>query len=399
MQNEINGLLYESVSSAQKREAEAFDRLAGGGNSKIILFGSGDLGKRTFAGLKQLGIEVLCFADNKKEIWGTEIDGLKVLPPDEAVRKYPNAVFVLTIWSANVGHPLHAVQAQLNLIQEVKVISFIYLYWKYPETFLPYWRCDSPHKTLEQFELVSAANSLWSDEISRQEYLGQIKWRLNGDFSLLAPPVKSDQYFPDDIFNVVNNEVFTDIGAFDGDTLKVFLRKSNNQFEHYYAYEPDPFGYIKLNEFVSALPEEINQKITTEPIGIGSHTEEIPIETPGLYFKILYPQEAAAHALENESGFVSVTSRSIDELAFNKIPTYIKMDVEGFEPNIIFGAQNFIKKHKPVIAIAIYHKFDHLWRLPLAINAIAKDYNFYLRPHFHAGWELVCYAVPKNRVK
>ena len=75
------------------------------------------------------------------------------------------------------------------------------------------------------------------------------------------------------------------------------------------------------------------------------------------------------------------------------------MDVEGFEPNIIFGAMSFIKKHKPIIAISIYHKFDHLWKLPLAVHAISNDYNFYLRPHFHAGWELICYAVPKNRTR
>jgi hypothetical protein len=74
------------------------------------------------------------------------------------------------------------------------------------------------------------------------------------------------------------------------------------------------------------------------------------------------------------------------------------MDVEGFEPNIIIGATQIIQKYKPVIAISIYHKYDHLWRLPLAINALAEGYCFYLCPHYKAGWELVCYAVPSNRV-
>ena len=96
MQNELKALLYESVSSAQIREAEAFDKMAGDGKNKIILFGSGELGRRTFAGLKKLRINIIGYTDNKKELWGTEIDGVKVFSPEEAVTKFPNAVFVLT---------------------------------------------------------------------------------------------------------------------------------------------------------------------------------------------------------------------------------------------------------------------------------------------------------------
>ena len=88
----------------------------------------------------------------------------------------------------------------------------------------------------------------------------------------------------------------------------------------------------------------------------------------------------------------------LNEIDFEHAPTFIKMDVEGYEPNVIMGANEIIKKHEPIIAISIYHKYDHLWKLPLAVNALGKNYNFYLRPHFHAGWELICYAVPKSRV-
>lgn len=398
MQTELDKLLYEGIDKVKDREQNAYDKLVGEGDKKIIIFGSGELGRRTVDGLKKIGIEVLCYCDNKKELWDSEIDGIKVLSPEDAVKTYSNTVFVLTIWSAYIGHPIDEVRAQLNLIKEVKVISFIYLYWKYPETFLPFWRCDLPHKTVEQFELVSSAFSLWSDQISKEEYFGQINWRVTGDSSKLTTPVKFDQYFPEDIFKVNENEVFVDIGAFDGDTLKVFLEKSSSKFKHYYAFEPDPFGYNKLKEFVSTISTNLFNKITIEPIGIGSHDEKINIETPGVYFRILYPQETAMHLLKNESEHASVSSKSLDELFFEHAPTYIKMDVEGFEPNIIFGAKNIIKKYKPIIAISIYHKFDHLWRLPLAVHAISKDYDFYLKPHFHAGWELICYAVPKHRI-
>ena len=109
-------------------------------------------------------------------------------------------------------------------------------------------------------------------------------WRITGDSSKLTTPVKEEQYFPEDIFKVKNTEVFVDIGAFDGDTLKIFLKKSKQNFKHYYAYEPDPFGYNKFKENQKKLLEDIYHKITIEPIGVGNKKEKISIETPGLYF-------------------------------------------------------------------------------------------------------------------
>ena len=399
MQKELNHLLYESVIAAQEREAKAFDERAGNCSNGLILFGAGDLGRRTLAGLRKAGIEPLCFTDNRKELWNQEIDGMKLLSPEDAARSHPSAVFVLTVWSAHIGHPLGAVQDQLNSIREAKVVSFLYLYWKYPAIFLPYWRCDLPHKTIEQFELVSAAYSLWSDEASRKEYLGQVTWRVTGNSSKLTDPVKSDQYFPEDIFKLINKEVFVDIGAFDGDTLKVFLDKSSGNFRHYYAYEPDPFGYAKLKEFISGFACDLRQRVTVEGIGIGSHSETIEIESPGVYFKLLYPEETAKLVARVDGANATVPSKALDDLPFEHIPTYMKMDVEGFEPNVIFGAQDLIQKHNPIIAISVYHKYDHLWRLPLAVHALSNKYNFYLRPHCHAGWELICYAVPKQRTE
>jgi len=400
MQKEIDKLLNESIGSAKERAKGTFDQMAGADSKTIILFGCGELGKKTQEGLKKVGVNVVCFSDNNSKLWNSEINGIKVLSPEIALEEYPDSTVVLTIWSAYIGHPIEEIQQQLrNKKAGVKVISFIYLYWKYPEVFLPYWRCDLPHKTIEQAELASVAFSLWSDEMSREEYFGQIYWRITGDSSKFTKPVKSDQYFPEDIFKINENEVFVDIGAFDGDTLKVFLEKSSDSFKHYYAYEPDPFGYKKLKDFINDLPQNVTDKIDIEPIGIGSQNEKISIETPGVYFKILYPEEARIQSERNESAVVDVDSRPLDEIGFTYPPTFVKMDVEGFESNVISGMKKLIKKHNPVIAISVYHTFDHIWRLPLAVKALSDNYKFYLRPHFYAGWELICYAVPKHRVQ
>ena len=386
--NRLDIILSENISTCKKRESETFDNL-NGTNDHFIVFGSGGLGRKTYMGAKAMGINVQCFADNNENTWNSKIDGLEILSPQNALLKYPDAIVILSIWSDKAGHPLEVVRKQLNDIRVTNVISFIYLFWKYPDTFLPYWRCDLPHKTIENFELVTAAGELWSDEFSRNEYFNQIYWRLYGDFAKMTPPVSTQQYFPDDIFNIKDDEVFVDCGAFDGDTLQSFLSKqSGKEFSHYYAFEPDPANFYKLEGFVQGLSKEIQSKITVNQIAIGACEEEIHFQA-----------DSSIQSFVSETGNLTVKSYSIDGLNLPIAPTYLKMDVEGFEPNIIFGAKETIKKYKPIIAISIYHKFDHLWRLPLAIHAFAADYDFYLRPHFFGGWELVCYAVPKNRVK
>lgn len=395
----LDNLLLEDIAITKEREANTFDRLTDNKKVKIVIFGAGKLGLRTFEGLKKIDIEIVCFSDNNKVLWNTSIEGLIVLSPNEAVIKYPDAVFILTIYSAHIGHPLRVIQKQLSLLGSVKLISFIYLFWKYHEIFLPYWRCDLPHKTIEQFELVSAAFSIWSDDLSRKEYFAQIYWRLTGDDKYFTKPVSEEQYFPKDIFELNTDEVFVDIGAFDGDTLKVFINESHEKFKHYYGYEPDQFGFDKLKDYVSEIPNDLKDKMTFKPIGIGSYNKKIKIETPGVYFKVLYPEETNLYLSNTKSVDRDVDSMSLDSIDFKNNPTYLKMDVEGFEPEVIFGAKNIIKENKPILAISIYHKFDHIWRLPLAINALTDGYTFFLRPHFHAGWELVFYAVPKHRVK
>jgi len=51
----------------------------------------------------------------------------------------------------------------------------------------------------------------------------------------------------------------------------------------------------------------------------------------------------------------------------------------------------------PIVAVCVYHRQDHLWRIPLMLRELSDEYEFFLRPHNEEGWDLVCYAVPRAR--
>jgi len=389
LEAELAALLDESILSSKEREKTAFDKLVGEKQSEgYILFGCGGLGRRTLAGLRKLGIEPHGFTDNNTSVWNMTIDGLKVFSPLEAVQKFSNDVFILTIWSDTVGHPFEEIHEQLNKIKQITLVPFTFLYWKYPDMFLPYFELDLPHKTLSQADLITSAFSLWVDDLSCKEYLAQIRLRVLGDSAGLSSPALNNQYFPDDILKINPNEIFVDCGSYDGDTFREFLKKSPEGFDQYIAYEPDPDNYNRFKEFISLLPEKIIEKISLHPFAVSDQRKRISFEALGSLQSVI-----------KENGNISVECISLDDELINCDPTYIKMDAEGAEPEIITGAVKLIKKCLPVLAMSVYHQFDHLWKLPLMVRSLTSGYRFYLRPHGNVGWDLVCYAIPIHRQK
>ena len=62
---------------------------------------------------------------------------------------------------------------------------------------------------------------------------------------------------------------------------------------------------------------------------------------------------------------------------------FIKMNIEGSELQALKGSQNTIKKWKPRLAIAAYHKTWDLWEVPLILHEMNSSYRFYLRSYMN----------------
>lgn len=390
LEDQLNELFDEDIEQVTERERTAFDKsLAPFDETMLVLFGAGGLGRRTLSGLRQLGIKPLAFVDNNPNWWGKTIDGLQVLSPGEAVRKYgQSSVFIVTIWSDTIGHPIDEIVRQLSSLGSVKVLSFALLYWKYAKTFLPYFGLDLPHNTRAQVEHIRAAARLWADDTSRAEYLAQLRWRLLLDFGGLSSPVSGMQYFPGDLFSVIPDEVFVDCGAFDGDTIRYFLQQREPIFAELIAIEPDPLNFSRLAAYVEALPDQLKRKIAIHQVATGISRGKVQFNSTG-----------TNQANVANTGNIEVDCMPLDELLHDIVPSYIKMDIEGAEPETLQGARRIIKKYSPTLSLSVYHRFDHLWQLPLIVKSIYGGYKFFLRTHAKACWDLVCYAVPKDRLK
>jgi hypothetical protein len=98
------------------------------------------------------------------------------------------------------------------------------------------------------------------------------------------------------------------------------------------------------------------------------------------------------------AGSLEVDVAPLDDVLRGRSPSYIKMDIEGSEPEALAGARRILEEDEPVLAICLYHRQEDLWRIPLQIRAINPRYHLFLRRYSDDCWEQVCYAIPTARL-
>jgi FkbM family methyltransferase len=382
----LDELLSEGAADAEARERRELDRLTGGAEG-IVLFGAGNLGRKIQRVLHRNGADALAFADNNQSLWGTSIEGIPVLSPREAASRFgSSAAFVISIWGVASQDRMASRAQQLKDLGCRTVLPFAPLAWKYSAGLLPHQMVDLPHKVHADADKIETVYNLWADEFSRTEFLAQLRWRLLGDFDSMADPVGGEAYFPQDLFNMVAQEVFFDCGAFDGDTVASFLGVTHGRFSEIVAFEPDPENYEKLNRMVDGLAASVRGRIKTHRKAVGESDGIVRFDARGT--------DGSAIG----SGDSEVECIALDSVAYGlDAPTFIKMDIEGAEPSALLGASRTIARHSPILAICAYHQQDHLWRIPALIHKLNPAYRLYLRPHRIEGWDSVCYAVPPER--
>ncbi|MDO8682988.1 MAG: FkbM family methyltransferase [Armatimonadota bacterium] len=371
------------------RCADLFSKEIGGVADRLILFGAGNLGRKTLAGLRKLGIEPLCFADNNPKSWNTMVDGARVISPTEAAQNYgDNAGFVITVYSPGDDRQLSKIRKSLQDMGCRIVAPFTHLFWEHPELFLPHNWIDLPTNACRSADEIRKIFDLLADDTSRMEFLARLRWIVSSaDFELIPNGMEDSTYFPDDLFQLSDHEVFIDCGAYDGDTIQGLLKRVGSAFSKVLALEPDPGNYSLLQAYIGALPDDVRSKISV-----------IPVATGGASGKAGFSALGTVGSQISSIGDIEVDVRTIDSLVGDMRTTYIKMDIEGAELDAIEGARETIKRDLPILAISAYHRQEHLWEVPELIRGISSDYTFYMRRHGDQWGDLVYYAVPPERL-
>ena len=351
------------------------------GKQPVILYPSARMARHAAQELQALGVNVLGFGDRNSSLWGTKIDGLRVMSADYIAKNHGDAA----VFVSSVIHD-SPITEMLKSHGITSIVPVTYLNHKLPNVFVSrdYSNAfESAANPGNHSAIREVYNSLCDDQ-SRLIFRAKLEYYLTFEKQILNCIQSPNAiYFDSDILSLDPLESFVDGGAYVGDTLAEFLTACGGQFKEYYAFEPDISNFEKL----SALSVSDSARIHPLKFGLAKKSGNVRfLSTSTVDSKIL---------CNNEEGGESLKVISLDEFFSDRQPpTMIKMDIEGSEGDALIGASKIIAQFQPKLAISIYHHPTDFWNLPLLIKKLNPKSKLYVR---HYGTELadsVCYAVP-----
>lgn len=333
-------------------------------NDEFILFGASKVGKNACKYLTDKGKKVKYFCDNDKQKWGKKILGVEIVSPDMLSSLAINTPVLIT-------SSFHKEIKEQLINMNIKDIYYVYKFGR-----------DAGFYDSEQIfknrEKINNLNEILSDEKSREILEKLLQFRYTQDYSLLEEINKEEQYYPENIINLQDDEIFVDAGAYNGNTVIQFVKKSRGNYRKIYTFEPDNNNFVDMGKRLKEY--EINK---VEMIQKGLSNKKNSVKFDG-------SQLAGSKIDENGNEIIE----TIDLDSFNlQGNMFIKMDIEGEELNALIGSKQTIIKNKPKLAICIYHKSEDLWTIPLYIKELVPEYKIYIRHHSSTPWETVCYAT------
>lgn len=240
----------------------------------------------------------------------------------------------------------------------------------------------------ENANRIERVLALMGDEKSREIYRAVVRYRCRRRRRDIRPCMqkKRTSYLDPALILPQDSEVFIDCGAYMGDSSLAF------QAHCLAAGKPAPLCVL-------FEPEAAN---------IGLLQKWLPkfIREPFLFQKGLWSQ---AGRLRFASGFYSSSrieasgggSIDVDTLdrmlgGLPELPpvTYIKIDVEGADLEVLQGARKTIQKDRPRIAVSIYHSDEHMLQIPEVLHEMCPSYRFFVRHYSCCEAETVLYCLP-----
>ena len=375
-------LLLETEDGTERMVKECIETVAN--SSGVIIFGAGVGGLSIYNILRKYRYldKIVAFADNNPLKQGNSYceNRLVIENPSILFEKYGDSVTIIIASSA-----YDVIREQLIKYgfkkDRVLLYNFAFMNIEYSDK-------DFIYDHISDFE---RAYKRMSDDKSRAIFTLILNYRITKDpifLEKMHPYVDDEyfQYFDNELIEYNENEIFLDVGAYTGDTLRVF-NEIYPKWAFYIGLEADKKIYARLHATINELQIQDNVKL----INAAAWDEKT---------KLLFTDNPGASTVSDGDMGETVDAIIVDDILDSSDVSFIKMDIEGAEWNALNGMRKIIKRNKPILAICVYHKRDDFYKLTDLIDEIYPNvYHFYFRQYRYTPTETVCYAIPDRRLK
>lgn len=224
---------------------------------------------------------------------------------------------------------------------------------------------------------LTRLRTLLHDEISIETLDRIVAFRR--DFNLESMTVFADlqkwQYF-EDFIRLASNDVFLDVGAFDGYTTE-YLRQRYGSEIVCHLFEPSPRMANILRKKFST-----DTRLTVHEYALGSTTETATLVDNG----------SNSHV---GAGAIPIQILPLDAFNLERVD-FVKVDIEGREESFVDGARKTLERCQPQVAIACYHSNAQLGGVFGKMHELMPDARVFLRHYTEGFAETDLFFVPQR---
>lgn len=186
-------------------------------------------------------------------------------------------------------------------------------------------------------------------------------------------------------FQAESGDIIIDAGAFVGDTALLYtINTAKNCEVHSFELIEESIVLMKENLQLNNISHlvKINQLALSDKSNKTVRINKVA-------------HRAGSSIFGSDEG-EPIQTISIDDYTMqNNIERVdlIKMDIEGAEKQALIGSTRVIKRHKPKLAICLYHKPSDIFEIPETILNIDSSYKFDFKwVELNSGYEAVLFA-------
>ena len=329
----------------------------------IVLYGMGDGADKVLAAFEKLDIRADAVMASDEFVRGQQFHGFTVQRLSDIERRYDEFVVALCFASQlpEVMDTIKAVaRKHTTVVPSVPVFGDVL----FDDDFV-----------IAHLNEVEQAYALMADEQSRRVFAGVAEFYYTGKPELLDS-ITTDKDEAFSLLSLGENEVYVDLGAYNGDTIDEFLHYSCGNYRRIVALEPNAKNFAKLQAHCADMP-----RVSLWELGAWDKNTILT-----------FNNKAGRNSAISEEG-VQTRVVTVDSILCGLRPTYIKADVEGADYETLLGMRQALT-YKPKLNFAAYHRFEDLYRLPLLIHQLNPAYTIQLRHHpYIPAWDtnLYCY--------
>lgn len=348
-------------------EEPVWDRLAAE-KRPIVLYGMGDGADKVLAEFEKRQIAASAVFASDEFVRGHSFRGFQVKKLDEVTAQYGEDIVIAVCFATQrpeVLERIYALDARFDLVApDVPVV--------------PGPVFDGAFVRAHQEEMERAF-ALMADETARTVFLDTVRFKLSGRLRYLRASETDKAEAFQNLLRPGSDEHFADLGAYTGDTIRELLHYTGGRFASITALEPDRRNFRKLSAYAES---SLSGKVRFEQAGAWDSDTTL-----------CFAAKAGRQSKVAAQG-IPTAMRALDSVLSGAPCTLLKLDVEGVERQALAGAAQTIRRFRPKLNVAAYHRSADFFELPLIVHAACPDYRLYLRHHpYVPAWDVNLYAA------